>query len=218
MNNIDDFLIKINDIEKIINYKFNNKDLLIKSFTHPSHNNKINYEKLEFLGDSIINFQTTNWLYAKKTSFNPGELSIKRAQIINNKLLADIIKLLNLESYILVGKNVNINTKICSDVYESLIAAIYLDSNISKTFIFFKSTILNNIDSLNKIIDYKGILISYFQIKKSYNFAFKTKYNNKLEYFISYININNIHLYGFGKNKKTAEMNVSEIAVNSLKS
>ena len=99
-----------------------------------------------------------------------------------------------------------------------MIAAVYLDSNISKTSIFFKRTIINNIDSLNKIIDYKGILISYFQIRKSYNFAFKTQYNNKLEYFISYININNIHLYGFGENKKTAEMNVSEIAVNSLKS
>ena len=58
MNKIDDFLVAIPKIEKIINYKFINKDLLIHSFTHPSYNNNTNpnYERLEFLGDSIINF------------------------------------------------------------------------------------------------------------------------------------------------------------------
>ena len=63
MNKIDDFLVKIPEIEKIINYKFKNKDLLIHSFTHSSYNNSdLNYERLEFLGDSIINFHTTSWL------------------------------------------------------------------------------------------------------------------------------------------------------------
>ena len=88
MNKIDDFLIEIPKIEKIINYTFKNKDLLIHSFIHPSYNNNNNpnYERLEFLGDSIINFHTTSWLYKNKKEFKPGQLTIRRAQIINNNL------------------------------------------------------------------------------------------------------------------------------------
>jgi len=220
MNKIDDFLIEIPKIEKIINYTFKNKDLLIHSFIHPSYNNNNNpnYERLEFLGDSIINFHTTSWLYKNKKEFKPGQLTIRRAQIINNNLLSSLIKLLKLNDYILVGKNVDINAKICSDVYESLIAAIFLDSNIKKTFIFFNNTVIKNIKSFSKIIDYKGLLITYFQLKECYDFSFNTNYNNNLKKFISYINIDNKHLYGFGKNKKIAEMNVSEITVKILKS
>ena len=111
MNKIDDFLIEIPKIEKIINYTFKNKDLLIHSFIHPSYNNNNNpnYERLEFLGDSIINFHTTSWLYKNKKEFKPGQLTIRRAQIINNNLLSSVIKLLKLNDYILVGKNVDIN-------------------------------------------------------------------------------------------------------------
>jgi len=218
MNNVDDFLVNIPKIEKIINYKFKNKNLLINSFTHPSYNSINNYERLEFLGDSIINFHTSSWLYESKKEFKPGQLTIRRAQIINNKVLYTVIKLLKLNNYILVGKNVEINAKICSDVYESLIGSIFVDSDINKTFIFFKYSIIHNIKSFNRMIDYKGIIMSYFQQNKCYDFVFNTEYNDTLENFISYININNNHLYGFGKNKKIAEMNVSEITLKSLKS
>ena len=99
-----------------------------------------------------------------------------------------------------------------------MIGAIYLDSNINETSKFFTNTILENINSFNKIIDYKGILISYFQQNKKYDFSFITEYNDILKKFISYISINNKHLYGFGENKKIAEMNVSEITLKSFKS
>ena len=103
-------------------------------------------------------------------------------------------------------------------MYESLIAAIFLDSDINKTYIFFDNTIIRNIKSFSRIIDYKGILMTYFQLKKCYDFSFNTNYNEILKNFISYIHLNNKHLYGFGKNKKIAEMNVSEITVKVLKS
>ena len=137
--------------------------------------------------------------------------------MINNKILSSSIKLLKLNKYILVGKNVNINTKICSDVYESLIAAIFLDSNIKKTYNFFNRTIITNIKSFDKIIDYKGLLISYFHKNQCNDFTFNTNYDDYLDKFVSYLNINKNHLYGFGKNKKVAEMNVSEISIKVLK-
>ena len=217
MNNLDDFSSKINNIEEIIDYTFINKNLLINSFTHPSFNKKHNYERLEFLGDAIINFHTSELLFKTKQHYKPGLLTIKRSQLINNKILSSSIKLLKLNKYILVGKNVNINTKICSDVYESLIAAIFLDSNIKKTYNFFNRTIITNIKSFDKIIDYKGLLISYFHKNQCNDFTFNTKYDDYLDNFVSYLNINKNHLYGFGKNKKVAEMNVSEISIKVLK-
>ena len=85
MNNLLTFSKKIDVIEKIIGYNFDNKELLIEAFTHPSYNQKKNYEKMEFLGDSLINSFTTLWLYHKKTQHNVGELSIEKSQIINNE-------------------------------------------------------------------------------------------------------------------------------------
>ena len=103
--NIDDLISIEEPLE--ITIKFKNKDLLIRSFTHSSYNNSNpNYERLEFLGDSIINFHTTSWLYKNKKEFKPGELTIRRAQIINNNILSSVIKLLKLNNYIIVGKKV----------------------------------------------------------------------------------------------------------------
>ena len=216
MNNFDISSEIIEKIEKIIEYKFANKDLLKKSFTHTSIINKDNYEQLEFLGDSIISFITSKWLYENNPTLNPGQLTIKRAQIINNHVLSDAIRILEIDQYILVGKKVEINNKICSDVYEALTAAIFLDSGIDKSYNFFKKTILNNLDKFNKIIDYKGLLINYLNHNKCYDFTFKTDYHRNLEKYISYIYIQNKHLYGFGGNKKEAEMNVAEIAVKNI--
>ena len=147
---------------------------------------------------------------------NPGQLSIKKAQIINNIVLSDVIKILKLDQYIVVGKKVEINNKICSDVYEALIGSIFLDSCIEESYSFFKKTIINNLDILNKIIDYKGLLINYFQQKKYPDFTFKTDYNENLDRFISYLDIEGNYLYGFGENKKQAEMNVAKIAITNI--
>ena len=131
----------INSIEKIIKYKFKNKKFLKLSLTHSSYDQNSNYEKLEFLGDSLINFYSTLHIYKNYEYNNVGQLSVKKTQIINNELLSSIINYIGINKYIMVGKNVNLNTKITSDVFESISAAIFLIT-IANSFLFLADNFL----------------------------------------------------------------------------
>ena len=213
MNNflsIDD----INKIETIISYKFKNPKFLITSFTHSSFDQETNYEKLEFLGDSLINFYSTLHIY-NKCNNKVGVLSVKRTQIINNELLSLIINHLELDKFILIGKNVNVNTKISSDVFESLSAAIFLDSNMETLFDFLEKTLLKHKNLHNKI-DFKGKLVSYIQTKYNYNYKFDTKYDERKKIFKTTILLDKHTFSGFGSNKKNAEQNASKKALECI--
>jgi len=216
MNKLDDFIIKIDLIEKKINYNFQNKKLLIQAFTHPSFKQKENYEKLEFLGDSLINFFTTNWLFLNKKNIGVGNLSIEKSQIVNNKLLSSLIIYLKLDQYILVGKNVDINTKITSDVFESISGAIYLDSNFEVLFDFLNKYLIKNLNNFKPEIDYKGKFITYIQNKTLKEHEFKTDYNKKKLKFITTINLKGKSIYGCGENKKSAEQDASKKALKHI--
>ena len=197
-------------LEQKINYTFTDKNLLTQAFTHSSSSKHNNYEQLELLGDSLLNFLTTKWLYTKKPNYKVGKLTYVKSQIINNIFLSKIIVHLKIGKWIICGKNVNINIKIRSDVYESLIGAIYLDSNFSTANKFFKNTLIKNIYRIKKFIDYKGIII-----KKYSNDLIKYSTNSNNNMYISKLNLNN-ECYGFGKNKKIAEQNVSKLHLNIL--
>ena len=205
----------INSIEKIIKYKFKNKKFLKLSLTHSSYDQNSNYEKLEFLGDSLINFYSTLHIYKNYEYNNVGQLSVKKTQIINNELLSSIINYIGINKYIMVGKNVNLNTKITSDVFESISAAIFLDSNIENLFNFFNNTLLKYKDLHNKI-DYKGQFVSHYQCKHNDNYDFDTKYDNSKKKFKTVILLEKIKFKGYGNNKKIAEQNAAKKAMEYL--
>ena len=115
----------MNEVEKFIGYKFKNKKLLSQSLTHKSVNPQINYEKFEFIGDSIINFYVTDWLYKKFNNEKENNLSIRRSQLVSKKNLSYISKKLNLYKSIKIEDNINISDRIHCDIFESLIGAIY---------------------------------------------------------------------------------------------
>ena len=213
MNNILDFSKNIKKIEKIIEYEFKDKDLLIRAFTHPSFNQKNNYEKIEFVGDSLINSFATVWLYENKKKYNVGELSIEKSQIINNKFLSQVIYYLKLDQYIIVGKKVEVNEKITSDVFESISAAIFFDSNIDFLHRFLEKTIITNFLVFDKNIDYKGKFINHIQNKTSNQYKFNTSFDNQSNMFITIINLQNEKILGVGKNKKSAEQCASKNAL-----
>jgi len=208
---------KLRKIESIINYSFKNKDLIIKAICHSSYNQKYNYEQLEYLGDSLINFYSTLHIYKNNKLNNPGSLSIKRTQLINNDLLSSITIHLGLDKYILVGKKVSINKKITSDIFESITAAIYLDSDIETLFIFLELNLINKIKYFSKKIDYKGKFIEYIQNTSLSQYNFNTKYNNEKKKFITLIDINGYKIEGCGKNKKMAEQEAAKIAIKYIK-
>ena len=207
----------MNEVEKFIGYKFKNKKLLSQSLTHKSVDPQTNYEKFEFIGDSIINFYITDWLFKKFNNEKENNLSIRRSQLVSKKNLSYISKKLNLYKSIKIEDNTNISDRIHCDIFESLIGAIYLDSSYSEV-----KKIMNYISfyfiKTNTIYDFKGALISLFKKGKIKEFFLDTIiYKTEKKIYVSKIVMNGFYFYGFDIRKKNAEMKSAQLAYNFYK-
>jgi len=211
------FYLKMNKIEEILNYSFQNKKILKEALTHSSINNKISYERLEFLGDSIISFFISEYLFTNYKSDNEELLSKKRAQLINKKYISKISKSLKFYKYISLNANIIISDRIHCDIYESLIGALYVDSkDINKIKDFIYNTLIDTGMEFQDIIDYKGEIINCYNksIIESLNINTEKFLNTKK--FICSINFRNTYFYGFASNKLDAEQRASFLAVNYI--
>ncbi len=144
---------KFNSFEKKINYHFNNQNLLINALTHKTYayeaTEPIEFnERLELLGDSVLSFIVAEQLYKSNKYFSEGELTRRRSQLVNNRLLARKAKELNLDKYLFLGKgetkqNGNENPTNLANALEALIGAVYLDSDIETVKKFLTNNIFN---------------------------------------------------------------------------
>jgi len=135
--NIQDFKL----LEEKLGYIFKNKKLLEESLTHKTYafeaKTPLGYnERLEFLGDSILNFIVAEQLYKSNRYFSEGELTRRRSIGVNNNVLADIAKKLGIGKFILLGKgelkqNGAKNRTNLANSLEAVIGAIYLDSDLN---------------------------------------------------------------------------------------
>jgi ribonuclease-3 len=158
-------------LEETLSYKFVNHNLLLTALTHRSLSPE-NYERLEFLGDSILSLIISHYLYCNYRDLSEGELSKQRSSLVNHNTLAAIAKDINLDQYVMLGraekKYDNINLSILSDVMESIIAAIFLDCNniekVSEIVLRLFSKYLNNFSTMKE--DYKTVLQELLQARK----------------------------------------------------
>ncbi len=140
------------DCEERIGYSFKDKSLLRKCFTHPSYAHERggeHNERLEFFGDSILGFVVTEWLYSKYPDLGEGELTSYKQQIVSKKPLAAAIAKLKLDDYILFGEGERKNSDekheaARENLYEALLAGIYVDGGLSVAADFIKRTLLSN--------------------------------------------------------------------------
>ena len=140
-------------LEKKIGYTFANKSLLKTALTHKTFafeaNTPLEYnERLEFLGDSILNSVVAEQLYKSNKYFSEGELTRRRAILVNNNFLATKAKELNIGRFLLLGKgemkqNGAGNPTNLANTLEALIGAIYLDSDIENVRKFISSNVFN---------------------------------------------------------------------------
>jgi len=129
----------VQKLEQILSCSFKNKDLLKQAFTHSSCKQEHSvldyqtYERLEFLGDSVVDFLTTEFLYLKYGKENEGLLSKKKSAIVSGTVLATVAKHLKLYSYLIAAKEVDKKSPaLMADVFEALVGAVYLDMGIEK--------------------------------------------------------------------------------------
>jgi ribonuclease-3 len=150
---------KLGALMRKLDYQFKQKDLLQVALTHRSRGAN-NYERLEFLGDSILGFVIADWLYHAFPDLTEGKLSRMRASLVRKETLAEVAIDFDLSQYLLLGegemKSGGFNrASILSDTIESLIGAIYLDSDFNQAKRFIMSKFANHLESISPQTTYK---------------------------------------------------------------
>lgn len=220
--------MKINyqDLQKKINVKFKNLDLLIQSLTHKSFDTKKNYEKMEFLGDRVLGLVIAQKLLETYPDEKEGILDKKFASLVNKNTCLEIAKKINLEKYILTfnpnNKKIKIEDKIISDSCEALIGAIYLEKGLAIAEKVILDLWKNNIiDSIITQIDAKTKLqeLSLKNFKKLpiYKLISNTGPRHKPSFKVGVKLPNTKYFFGLGKSKKDAEQNAAIECLKSIK-
>tara|TARA_B100000941_G_scaffold60720_1_gene40009 strand:- start:6137 stop:6796 length:660 start_codon:yes stop_codon:yes gene_type:complete len=163
-----------NDLEKNLNYKFKDINLLKLALTHKSSNNKINNERLEYLGDSILNTSITKYLFFKFPNHGEGLLTRMRSHVVKGETLVNKARELNLIQYIEISKgtaNLADNRKfsILEGSIESIIGAVFLDSdleNVDKFILKLFSIEISLLEADKEYRDSKTQLQELLQSKK----------------------------------------------------
>ncbi len=204
----------------------NNIDFYQEAFTHSantSYQKEYDFERLEFLGDAILNAVVTYYIFSEKPDIKEGELTKLRSKIVRRSKLNELGKHLNLTHYIVNYEKQNLGLNIYGNLFESLIGAIFLDQGFEKCQKFIIET-LENFISLkeleNTISSYKSFIHEYCQ-KQKLQLEFETVEENNARdvlIFVCHLKINgDILVKGRAKSKKHAEENASRRAYYAMK-
>ena len=227
--------LMLNNLEKKLDYKFKNKNLLKEALTHPSFQKKslkdktANNQRLEFLGDSVLDLIVTEHLYRKLASFSEGKLTKIRSVMVSKDILAKWANHLSLGKYIILGKGEDLTggrkkLSILADCFEALLGAIYLDSGLQKAKKIISSFIIEEIELSMKgkhEEDYKTFLQEFSQKKMKClpeYYLIKEKGPDHKKIFCIEVRLKKI-IYGAGtgENKKDAEQDAARDALKKLK-
>lgn len=228
-------MTNLKTFEKIIGYEFKNIALLRESLTHASFLNEANenhgdcYERLEFLGDSVLQITVSDYLYTNYPSLSEGKMSQIRSVVVCEEGLFDIAKEFNLGKYIFLSHGEEMSggrekASILSDALEAVIAAIYLDSDfgVAKNFIIkhFEKYILSAVENKKSEQDYKSRLQEFAMakgLKVSYDIIGQKGPDHDKTYTAKVTLSNGAYAVGDGSGKKKAEQHAAKILFEKLK-
>ena len=221
-------------LEDILSYNFSNIALLHKALTHRSfvnENQDLNYrdnERLEFLGDAVLELCITDILVTRFPDYTEGQLSKLRASIVNEQPLAQIAELFELGKFLLLGKGEEASGgrhkySILSNTFEAVIAAIYLDGGFKNAHKFIESVFTSLIDKSTEDRFYRDYKTSLQELSQS-KYKVIPRYTLLHEYgpdhdkiFQVKLNISDrVSATGIGRSKKEAEQNAAKKALDEL--
>jgi len=227
INNLEELFTekKFYEIEEKYGYIFEDKELVVKAFTHSSFLSEINqnYERLEFLGDAILQFMISDHLYRFFPNMREGEMSKARSRLVSKPALSYIIRQEKLDKYIIIGKSLSsdvdeLSDSYVSDTFEALIAAIYLDSGIKSVSHFLEKTMFKYFDYLldnEQSKDYKTLLQEKLQVNGTVKISYQT--DKKEELFQATVSLSDLVIgSGEGKTKKIAEQAAAQDALAKM--
>ena len=228
-----DFLFKSSQsnpfaaLEKICKYRFKNRQYLIQAFTHRSISSQPqqNYERLEFLGDAVIDIVVSRELMREFPEGDEGVLTQKRSALVQKIFLATMGQLLKLLDFVQIESTVDLKeekiaVKQSANLFEALVGAIYLDGGLEAA----KQLILNSIWTHRheawKSVNYKGQLIELCHMKQIDNPKFLVSNVSGPDHqklFEVHVKIGDeIYPSGIGTNKKSAEQHAAQHAMEVL--
>ncbi len=218
-------------LEKSIGYVFKDKNLLKKALTHTSYayEKKVeSNEKLEFLGDSILEFLSSKYIYNNYKKLKEGEMTKVRADVVCEKSLYKIACKHNFSDYLFLGKSQIANEKevrpaILADSVEAVIAAIYFDAGLEEAEKFIIENLKDEIKLASSNVgmkDYKTVLQEKLQIHGSVIIKYEIVSESGPDhdkYFVAQVSCNGKKLAeGTGKTKKMAEMEAAKKALSEM--
>lgn len=222
----------LQELQEKIGYQFQEEMLLKQALTHSSFANeqKINklknYERLEFLGDAVLELISSEFLYNENVDMPEGQLTRLRASMVCEPALAYCARDINLNSYILLGKGEEATggrtrDSIISDVMEAVIGAIFLDGGIENAKKFIYRFVLSDLENKILFLDSKTLLQEEIQKKNTaqlrYELVGETGPDHDKQFQVeAYLN-NQLIGCGVGRTKKSAEQQAAYEALLKMK-
>lgn len=223
---------KFLELEKKIGYKFENFDLLVNAMTHSSYANEhhISYtgnnERLEFLGDAVLEVASSEFLFHKYPDLPEGKLTKKRASMVCEPTLALCAREIPLGDYLLLGKGEEATggrkrDSIVSDAMEALIGAIYLDGGFANAKEFINRFVLKDIENKQLFYDSKTtlqeIVQGQFEEDVRYVLVKEEGPDHNKSFYVEAILGEKVLGQGCGHTKKAAEQQAAYCAIKKLK-
>ncbi len=218
-----------NLLEERIDYNFSDKELIIEALTHKSYKQPYNNERLEFLGDAVLDLIVGEYLFRKFPKSNEGILSKIRASLVNESGFTLIARKLELGSYIYLSsaeENNNGRDKpsLLSNAFESMIGAIYLDSGLEMA----KDIAIKLIEECHPKIDLASLSKDYktalqeltqslYGVTPVYTLIDSFGPDHKKEFVIAIVLNDETIATANGKSKKEAQQNSAKLALKALK-
>jgi ribonuclease III len=221
-------------LENLIHYTFTDDHLLDESLRHSSFVNEMpdsgqrDNERLEFLGDSVLNLIIGHILLTRFSGLKEGDLSRMRASLVNEQQLARLARSLNLGGYIKLGKGEAQTggyekNSILAGALEALFAAIYLDGGFERAFDVIRKIFLPLIGQLEysgKHVDFKSLLQEFVQARPgtmpSYSIIREEGPDHDKIFWVR-LEVLDVETQGMGKSKKAAEQDAARKALSLLK-
>src|SRR3990167_4146458 len=224
-------MIQFSDFEKKTKIFFKNKDLLKQAFIHRSYINEnggsgfAHNERLEFLGDAVLELIVTDFLYKKYPSYTEGELTALRSALVNAVIISEVALKMGMNDYLLLSKGETKDSGkarqyILANTYEAYIGAIYLDQGISTVDEFVSLTLLPKTDEIvNKKLwrDAKSLVQEKAQefalVTPAYKVLNESGPDHDKHFTVGILFGNTMIAEGKGKSKQEAEQKAAEAAL-----